>query len=181
MPNHADDDAGTPDDGPPVWRWEALVGEFCDAFIQATDLEGGQVAPSIKHLVRITRDVLANKETNKMGDCLGSLEPADIASVQRICAELIQAAEIDEKMQKVTQEATESMGEFLRFFDAKLQLLAPGERLVWPGGWKTHSGGHAIMFAAERPTDGVGFSLVVCNTGEGIGYHPSKAGYPKTR
>ena len=40
-----------------TWRTGSFVGEFGDAFIQDTDLEGGQVAPSIDQLVEIIRNV----------------------------------------------------------------------------------------------------------------------------
>ena len=47
--------------GTPAWRTGAFAGEFGDAFISDTELEGGQVAPSIEILVGVVRDVLETR------------------------------------------------------------------------------------------------------------------------
>jgi hypothetical protein len=165
----------------PVWRWDAFAGEFCDAFIKSTGLEGAaSSAASIDELVGVTREVLASEN----GDAPALLTKEDVAKVEAICVDLTLAATIDRQRMQVRDAA--SMQQFLVFFTGELSSLAPGERLAWGGGWMDKGGGHALMFAAERSAvdsadAGGSFSLVVCNTGEGVEYHPSKEEYPKTK
>jgi hypothetical protein len=170
-------------DPTPVWRWDAFAGEFCDAFIKSTGLEGAAgSAASIDELVRVTRDVIASKT----GDAPALLTQEDVATVEAICADLSRAAKIDRRRMEVRDAS--SMQQFLVFFIGELSALAPGERLAWGGGWCDKGGGHALMFSAERSSaaadsndSGGSFSLVVCNSGEGVNYHPSKEEYPKTK
>lgn len=56
-------------------------------------------------------------------------------------------------------------------------------QLVWDCGWLTPpSGGHAIAVVIARDTDGDTGSVTICNSGDGLGYHPaSVADYPKTK
>ena len=77
----------------------------------------------------------------------------------------------------------------------KLAVLPPGGVYVFPGGYRGPSGGHAVMHAVIRGRDdnvpagaalkdgtvsaGTGtkadsFDLIVCNTGDGLSFHPCK-------
>ncbi len=65
--------------------------------------------------------------------------------------------------------------------DAILLLLRPRATVNFvvslcfsAGGWAHDKGGHAIMLVFERTGEDV-FSLTVCNSGDGLGFHPSSA------
>lgn len=51
----------------PMWRTGSFVGEFGDAYVQDTELEGGQVAPAIDQVVDIMNEVL-KKRRNELKD-----------------------------------------------------------------------------------------------------------------
>ena len=50
-------------------------------------------------------------------------------------------------------------------------LLAVGASMLLPGGWRSTSGGHAIMFFIERQAHD-SYLFAVINTGSGAEYHP---------
>lgn len=49
-----------------VWRSGSFAGQFGDSFIQDTDLEGGQVAPSIEYLSEICETFLLKKRRKEL-------------------------------------------------------------------------------------------------------------------
>jgi hypothetical protein len=53
----------------------------------------------------------------------------------------------------------------------RLGELKPGDCLVVPGGWTDETGGHAVTYIVEREDED--YAFVICNTGEGLAYHPS--------
>ena len=73
-----------------MWRNGAFAGEFGDAYIADTELEGGQVAPSIKTLLQVIRDSVISKRALE----LTAFDPeVDFPKIERICADLESAAE----------------------------------------------------------------------------------------
>ncbi len=88
------------------------------------------------------------------------------------------AAAIEEE--KNGAKAFDGFATFLSSFRAKLRDLQPGQRMPFCGGWMKKGGGHALMFVAERGESS--FALAICNTGDGVNYHPKIQGdYPKTK
>ncbi len=45
---------------------------------------------------------------------------------------------------------------------------------MFPGGWHTIVGGHAIILMIERMSES-NYSFIICNSGNGVQYHPSNA------
>jgi hypothetical protein len=166
-----------------VWRNGAFAGEFGDAFIAETDLEGGHSGPAITQLLVVVRDVL--KQGGRAAQHPG-LDETDLALLERAAAGLERAAAIEQE--KDGGKSHEGFATFLASWMAQLRALDPGERLPFCGGWMAKGGGHALMFVAERCSaeeaaqGGDRFALVVCNTGQGVEYHPKRQGdYPKTK
>ena len=70
--------------GKPAWRWDAFAGEFCDAFIKSTGLEGAcGSAPSIDELVSVVRQQVLGG-----ADAPALLEPADLATLDAVLEEV---------------------------------------------------------------------------------------------
>jgi hypothetical protein len=160
------------DDGH-IWRNGAFAGEFGDAFIQDTELEGGHTAPAIITLAGIVEEVLVRRRKD-----LALFSDAEIDKVKVILKDLRGAAELDADKDRVSDSASEAA--FAERFMDRLKALGVGQRLAFGGGWMKKSGGHALMHVAERTAKG--FTLIVCNTGQGVGYHPSIGrDYPKTK
>lgn len=40
----------------PIWRTGAFSGQFCDAYLENTELEGGKLGPSCRMLAAILQD-----------------------------------------------------------------------------------------------------------------------------
>ena len=167
----------------PAWRTGAFAGEFGDAFISDTELEGGQVAPSIETLVRVIRAVLSERarELTAFGD---DHAPSD---VERICDDLLDAAARDRRVAGIGPARrgagidNEAFASLLERFVKRLAALEPGQRVCVSGGWAKKSGGHAVMHVVEREPGGT-YAMVTCNTGDGLQYHPSHDGdYPKQK
>ena len=158
-----------------VWRNGAYAGEFGDAFIAETDLEGGHSGPAITQLLEVVRQVL----TARSGES-PLIDAAATATALKVAGGLEAAAAIE--VEKNGAKAVEGFADFLASFMSQLRGLEPGQRLPFCGGWMAKGGGHALMFVAERASDGDSFALVVCNTGQGVQYHPKRQGdYPKTK
>ena len=168
--------------GTPAWRTGAFAGEFGDAFISDTELEGGQVAPSIEILVGVVRDVL---ETRRAELTLFGNSQAD--KIARICTDLLDAAERDRAVGGIGPASrsgglnNDAFAVLLETFVKRLAALTPGQRVVVSGGWAKKSGGHAVMHVVEREVGGT-YAFVTCNTGDGLQYHPTHGGsYPKEK
>lgn len=147
----------------PVWRTGAFAGEFGDAYIKNTNLEGGQTGPSIITLNRIIRSFVKPDECSALGD--------DYGKIENLCRDLDWAAEIDRSGDP------ESFTNVLDNITVRIKSLRERQRLLVPGGWATRTkGNHAIFYVVECLTEGEMFSMTVCNTGQGIFYHPMKGG-----
>jgi len=161
------------------------VGEFGDAFIQDTDLEGGHVAPAIDQLVDVIRSKAFQESVAK---AFSSEELKRID--QNIVTILSDGAAFDRdhihkvgpmKRNRTTLNA-EGLEKLIQTFVKKCHNLKKGERLFVAGGWANRNGGHAVNHVVERTTEDT-FAFVTCNTGEGVEYHPSLSAtfYPKEK
>ena len=143
MPAPDEGAEGAAGDPGAVWRNGAFAGEFGDAFIADTDLEGGHSGPAITQLLTVVRAVLEAR----LSEC-SLLTEADGAIVRGVADGLEGAAAIEED--KGDAKAFDNFATFLSTWMAKLRALQPGERLPFCGGWMGKGGGHALMFVAER-------------------------------
>jgi len=65
---------------------------------------------------------------------------------------------------------------FLNFINAFLSMvpnLSPHQQIVLPGGWQKPEGKSHICLYILRNCGNDRFSFTICNTGEGLEYHPS--------
>ena len=171
-----------------IWRTGAYAGEFGDPFIADTDLEGGHIAPSLHTYCSIVRSELLGEDDLASEDCdeEGLLAPLDASLslwsatdknsiIKKVVQYVAVAAEIEAELSAVSGDP-DKFSAFLQKFRRRLLDLKPGERLLFGGGWHSPGGGHAIMHVVERDlTDGPSgpkYAFVVCNTGDGVNYHP---------
>ena len=145
------------------WTRGSFVGEFCDCFIDNTDLEGGQSAPAL-------RDLSGYLEAAARDQRQTPLLREHRAAVEFVQAQLRSAADLDE--------STEASRESASRFHDRLARLAVGEVVTFCGGWLKPPQGHAIMYCIERTADDT-FAWVIINTGEGINYHPTSWEYDR--
>ena len=147
----------------PAWTREAFIGEFCDAYVMNTSLEGGNLEQNLRLFAATACDALARHAESLT--CFASDE-------ERSCA--LQLMDLLDAAAHTKTELPSSTTSFDIFLDCRLAQLADlpvGGACVWPGGWRHQSGGHAVLYIVER-TDAEHFSFTVCNTGEGLEYHP---------
>ena len=120
----------------PMWRTGAFAGEFGDAFISDTELEGGQVAPSIEILVGVIRHVLKTRREE-----LTSFRAGDPDKIEHICTDLLEAAARDQAVGGVGPASrsgslnNDAFAVVLEKFVKRLAGLGPGQRVVVSGGW----------------------------------------------
>ena len=101
-----------------IWRSGAFAGEFCDAFIKDTDLEGGHSGPAIQQLLPIIRDALSKR----LGDCC-HLNEGDRQVALKVADDLEMAAVVEEA--KNGARSNEGFAEFLKGFIGRLRALQP--------------------------------------------------------
>ena len=157
----------------PLWLSQAFVGEFCDAFCEDTSLEGGDPLLEISTFTDVTESALRGS----LREALTLFSPAQVQTVRSLLAKLRDAASV---VGRPTAGAT-AFEAFLGARSKEVSSLAVGDFLLWPGGWLSPGGGHAIMLLLHKvKKDEIG--LVVCNTGDGVQYHRATAeGYPKAK
>ena len=134
-----------------MWRNGAYAGEFGDAFIADTELEGGQVAPSITILLGVVRDAVIARRGREAGELTAFDPDVDFPKIERICADLEAAAERDNAVSAVGPHRkgaglnNAAFALLLKTFVNKIAALEPGARIVVSGGWARKKGGHAVM------------------------------------
>ncbi len=137
-PHIAEQVEAAKDDLGMIWRNGAFAGEFGDAFIQDTELEGGHTAPAIRTLSAIVNRVLTARRAD-----LTLLSDADISIAKRCIGDLDAAADLD--ADKDTVSDGPGFVAFLGRFMTKLKALKVGERMAYGGGWMKKSGGHGMI------------------------------------
>eukprot|EP00211_Chloroparvula_japonica_P012862 CAMPEP_0119153998 /NCGR_PEP_ID=MMETSP1310-20130426/50160_1 /TAXON_ID=464262 /ORGANISM="Genus nov. species nov., Strain RCC2339" /LENGTH=113 /DNA_ID=CAMNT_0007146487 /DNA_START=15 /DNA_END=353 /DNA_ORIENTATION=+ len=65
------------------------------------------------------------------------------------------------------------MTKFMKTLAEAFAVLKPGEVLLLPGGWTGLTKTAYVVYLVEKEDD-ASFALTVCNSGEGLEYHPSK-------
>ena len=172
---------------PYLFRTGAFVGEFLDAFIADSDLEGGHSATSIETLLLVSPQIQSS--------LLTLFSPGEVEHVQAYFSrDLATALEFGRRIGKVqlSKDQDENgpdkalfLAQLIQDLCAKVNSLAPGERLLILGGWVCRIGpGHAIMYIVERAADGDSFEFTVCNTGDGVSlyhHHDALSHYPKDK
>jgi hypothetical protein len=162
----------------PIWRTGAFAGEFGDAFIKDTNLEGGSCSDALKLLLPIIESCL-HEENDVDPSCFTG---SDVSKLLGIVNDLRHAIEIQDCIEHSAKDP--GMNAFLtllKTIPSEIKKLAANSRIIIPGGWATPSGGHAILYVVECYAPGK-FAFCVCNTGNGISYHPSiNVDYPKTK
>ncbi len=148
------------DRGSLPWTRGSFVGEFCDCFIDNTDLEGGQSAPALRDLAGHVQAAIRDRAQTP-------LLREHTAAVDFVHAQLLSAADLDNR---------DASFDTARRFCQRLEALAPGEMVTFCGGWAKPPQGHAIMYCIER-TSADTFAWVIINTGEGQGFHPTSWHY----
>ena len=161
----------------PQWTSKAFLGEFGDAFVQATDLEGGQTYQSIPEYCAVVREAMAMP-----GDALSLLRGSrDDSVVERVLGKLQQAADVAQGLRACRGWETAAFDAYLAERSTQVEDLAVGDFLLWCGGWSGVSGGHAIMYMVDKVSQ-TRCDFVTFNTGQGVGNHPDYArGYPKQK
>ena len=62
---------------------------------------------------------------------------------------------------------------YINIFVSHIGNIKANQQIVIPGGWQTPDHTHLCLYIVRNCGDGT-FSFTVCNTGEGLQYHPSK-------
>jgi hypothetical protein len=140
-------------DTSPIWRTEAFVGAFGDAFVRDSGLEGGQTCNSMDMVADLLGKLMKDRR-----DLLSLFGDEDVAKLESIRADLKAGAALDReqlrtslrvhsaaKRNTVSQDVDNAQT-FLLDFVRKLDSLRPGQRLVVPGGWSSPTGGHAVIY-----------------------------------
>ena len=111
-----------------IWRDKAFVGEFCDAFCEDTELEGGPQGPAIMWLMK-----MVDHATAEGGQLQGAPSLAPHAGALRwMQVQMRGAVEIDSR---ASGRRGERLMQFAREFVESLRNLPPGECKTFQGGW----------------------------------------------
>eukprot|EP00466_Bigelowiella_natans_P001199 jgi/Bigna1/76726/fgenesh1_pg.43_\ len=170
------DCCGNPKPPSGIWNTQAYVGEFCDPFIMCTELNGGPVTPSIKIFAFALERLIENHTS-----WLTSYGVGDVVKLRTVLGLIKDSVSLSAK----GAGSSSQHNEFVAHMQKRLMNLRIGEMFLLPTGWINAGGGHAIMCIFERAS-GSGnrgtFDLIICNTGEGLKYHPATGAFtPKQK
>lgn len=119
-----------------IWRGCTFAGEFGDAFIMNTNLEGGDVPSSIEILMDVLLP-LANTQ-DLSSKFLPTYSEKEIILLKKIIEEFKVAAKWGKALFKM-RNRPQMFLQFLNKWVYKLQSLEIGERLIINGGWLIQS------------------------------------------
>jgi uncharacterized protein CbrC (UPF0167 family) len=117
---------------PWIWRNGAFAGQFADAFIQNTNLEGGDVPTTLETLLRITKPLFTNEFLRSVH--LELLTDDNIVQLHKLYDDLHNTVEYGRELAQIRN----STIKFANFLDKWITLVASlpvGERLIINGGW----------------------------------------------
>jgi hypothetical protein len=118
---------------PWIWRTGAFAGEFGDAYIDNTNLEGGDVPSSIEILLNICRPMTEEATFTQSYLTLFSNE-GDLA-ILRSVIEDFHAAIIWGRELHNTRNSPRKFIAFLNHWISSVKSLKVGQRIIINGGW----------------------------------------------
>ena len=154
----------------PVWRDRSFTGLFADCYIEDTELEGGFIAPSLAVVAKVLGVIVMDIKADEP-EWLADLDQKEMAALRRVTEIFAASARLAQDYPSQSGSASK-LSAFLDNFVRRLDDMKSGDLLVVPGGWVASKGGHAIMYVVERTGASEG-RFTVCNTGQGVGAHPS--------
>jgi hypothetical protein len=118
---------------PWIWRTGAFAGEFGDAYIDNTNLEGGDVSSSIEILLNICRPITEEPSFIQQYMTLFSPE-TDIPALRSVINDFYSAVTWGRELHAVRNNPRAFI-EFLTHWIASVKALQIGHRIIINGGW----------------------------------------------
>eukprot|EP00949_MAST-11_sp_MAST-11-sp1_P002253 g2253.t1 len=154
----------------PIWLSGALVGEFGDAYVANTTLEGGRTEQAIPEFCKIAEEGLDAFEGTQALSLIKT--PKCQSAVGKVLEKLRKAARVHSSLPNPI-DSPKAFDEFLEDRSKQVKALPVGDFLLWCGGWLGTNSGHAIMYLVDKTSRDT-VSFVTCNTGDGVGHHPAE-------
>lgn len=156
----------------PVWRDGIFAGMFGDAYIENTSFEGGLISPSLLVLGHVLDRVLKSQRW-WLDDCISTDNLTAVAAVRAMFSAALPLS----KQVDLCTSASSILYPFLHRLRHSIITMPIGGTLILPGGWRTATSGHALIYIVERET-ALTYRFVLLNTGDGLEYHPASAHQP---
>eukprot|EP01087_Luapelamoeba_hula_P004848 TRINITY_DN1482_c0_g1_i1.p1 TRINITY_DN1482_c0_g1~~TRINITY_DN1482_c0_g1_i1.p1 ORF type:complete len:4317 (-),score=602.49 TRINITY_DN1482_c0_g1_i1:51-13001(-) len=153
---------------PPVWIHPAFLGEFGDAFLEGTGLEGGSLYPSLAVF-----SLALDQAFKDQRDYLNTLEHTDLQSLEAINQSLKEAKDLARKFELASRNGSQLV-HFMRGFSKIVKNLKEGEHMLVPGGVAKHH----LMYILERQASSFRFVIVNTSPYMGLAYHQASAQKP---
>lgn len=155
---------------PPFWRFPTYAALLAEPYVEATELENGNISLSLK-VLEITLTKILQKVSQHGVQSVGlDLFTQDhlrllASGLQLIhdCGEVAEAA--------ISAEKPEEVMTLLQQFVEKIEKLEIGKQMLIPGGWNHLQSVGSVLFIVERTAET--YTVVLCNSGQGLEYHPS--------
>jgi hypothetical protein len=126
-----------------IWRTGCFAGEFGDAFIVNTNLEGGDVPATMELLVRLLSPLVECEPLSQ--SLLSSFTPQEVTSLAGILDELRNAVQWGRRLNAVRDRPQRFLS-FLNDWRTAVRDLPIGKRLVVNGGWLVAYRAHKCTF-----------------------------------
>ena len=150
-----------------IWKHPAFLDLFFDAY--------GDVPPPKKLTSGAffdAMDLVYTAFTNlveEQQDWLSALQPSEMVGLSLLLPTLAEA-KIFSTRTHINAQSDQAHSDYLNDVFNKIQSMVNGGTMLLPGGWSDSNGGHNVLFILHRKPEG--FVFAVCNTGDGLRYHP---------
>ncbi|KAL6068400.1 Component of oligomeric Golgi complex 3 [Balamuthia mandrillaris] len=150
---------------PPVWIHPAFLGEFGDAFLEGTGLEGGSLYPSFAVFSMAIENGLKEQR-----EFLNDLQHTDAQSLDAISEIFKESRDLARKFALAAKGGAQLV-HFMRHFSKLVEALKEGETMVVPGGLNEH----CLIYILERQEQTFRFVLINTDPLLGLSYHQATA------
>ena len=119
----------------PIWLEGCFLAEFCDAFLEATGLEDGQLFSALRIMEMVGKAALEHQRPQLITT---GLDQTDLQAAAAAISALHNSIPICHKIfaAQGSEDINGSLVRILKFLSRELQLLAPGCEVVVPAGWR---------------------------------------------
>ena len=166
---------------PPYWRVSPFIGFLADPFIDRSALTGGHIANTFvleyaalggiyNKIINSRKEQSESSSSSTFQDELSLWSTQDLDLLKYLCSQLEITGKLSIEAAKC--ESPEDLMKIITPLSENLSKLKDGEICILPGGWTGLAKSAFVLFIVEKKGDL--FSLVVCNAGEGMEYHPSR-------
>eukprot|EP01060_Flectonema_neradi_P040006 TRINITY_DN8997_c1_g1_i1.p1 TRINITY_DN8997_c1_g1~~TRINITY_DN8997_c1_g1_i1.p1 ORF type:complete len:4144 (+),score=716.08 TRINITY_DN8997_c1_g1_i1:58-12489(+) len=156
----------------PFWRQSPFVGLLADPYISGTPLASGHVGNSIAGCAEGLKRILKEENHSTRNMIRDTVTEDELKKIPKVIDMLEKSFESVKALAEM--EKPEQVLPLVSKVALDISSLTIGEKLIVPAGWVSLNNTGTVIYIVQRDDD-KNYSMVVCNGGSGLMYHPAIA------